>query len=121
VVVVGSLPRTPTGKLDRMSLAASISPERTVCTVSMPSDGERIVAEIFAAVLEVGSVGVEDNFFALGGDSLRANMVIGRLDRQFGVRLSVMSFFRAPTVRGVVAQLAGARSHAAPEISARAG
>ena len=104
VVLADRLPKTASGKLDRMALARTYSPAEAAGDAAT-TNRERAVAEIFATVLELATVGRRDNFFILGGDSMRANMVLARIEAKFGTRLSVMSFFRAPTVERVAAKL----------------
>lgn len=99
VVVLDALPLTPNGKVDRRALpaapvavAASRTPPRT--------PEERRVAEVFAEVLGVAGVGAEDDFFLLGGHSLRAAKVVARLGG-----MSVGDLFAHPTVAALAARL----------------
>ena len=64
---------------------------------------ERIVAEMWQEQLGVERVGVNDNFFLLGGDSLLALQLVSQLRRQFNVELAHKAFLEAPTVAEVVA------------------
>jgi acyl carrier protein len=59
------------------------------------------LCELFAQVLGVGRVGVEDSFFDLGGHSLLAAVLVARLAERFGVKISLRSFLNAPTAGGV--------------------
>lgn len=63
------------------------------------SPAERQLAGIWAAVLGVPAVGVTDNFFDLGGHSLLAARMLARVEADFGLRLPLVSLFRAPTLR----------------------
>ncbi|WUH99882.1 amino acid adenylation domain-containing protein [Spirillospora sp. NBC_00431] len=76
VVVLGELPLTPSGKIDRAALPAP-EVEREV-TRAPRNARERLLCEIFAEVLETEEVGVDDDFFSLGGDSILSIVVSGR-------------------------------------------
>ncbi|MFD3704275.1 amino acid adenylation domain-containing protein [Nocardia sp. NPDC058658] len=95
-VVLDDLPYTANGKLDRKALPAPVFKSATSRTPATPA--EQVIADVYAEVLGVGSVGAEDDFFALGGNSLLATRAAARigaaLDRTVGVRL----LFEAPTV-----------------------
>jgi len=98
-VPLRALPRTASGKIDRQALpllvdgAASVScAERSVSTRT-----ELTLCRIWSEVLGVPRVGVNDNFFALGGDSILAIQVISRARRE-GLRLTVRQFLRHPTL-----------------------
>ncbi|HEU4534992.1 MAG TPA: phosphopantetheine-binding protein, partial [Polyangiaceae bacterium] len=84
-----ALPRTPNGKLDRQELARLGAGERRRERAPTPpsTDAERRVAELFKRALKVSEVGVDDNFFNLGGDSLTVMEVALELQRATGVRL----------------------------------
>jgi acyl carrier protein len=68
---------------------------------------ERILAEVFAEVLRVEQVGVGDNFFSLGGNSLTAVKLIARVRVKFGVRLPLWVVFQFASVSELAAQLDG--------------
>ncbi|MQY21752.1 non-ribosomal peptide synthetase [Nocardia macrotermitis] len=104
VMVLDQVPLTPNGKLDRARLP---EPVATAAEFRAPtSDVERLVARTFEEVLDVERVGVDDDFFALGGDSLSAATVVARIGAALDVRVPVRSVFEAPTV-GRLAALAG--------------
>ncbi|HSU16596.1 non-ribosomal peptide synthetase [Longimicrobium sp.] len=111
-VVLGRLPLTPSGKLDRKALPDPGDVPATRRHVPPRTPAEEGVAAIWAEVLGRGPVGVDDDFFELGGHSLLAARVVSRVRARFGVGLTVRALFEAPTVealaRAVDAERAGA-------------
>ncbi len=103
------LPLTASGKVDRRALPA---PEEGAAEdgYARPTDPlEEILAGIWADVLGIGRVGVDDDFFALGGHSLVATQVVSRIQGTLGVTASVRWLFEHPTVRGLAPLVAAAR------------
>jgi len=98
IVIVDEIPKSPIGKLQRSSLAKQLAGELNVEYVAPLSELERALANIVAEVLGVEHVGATENFFALGGDSLRATQVISRIRAMFDVNLSIATVFRKSTV-----------------------
>ncbi len=96
VVVIEALPLTPNGKLDTRALPA---PEYTVGGYRAPaSPTEEILAGIYAQVLGLERVGVDDSFFDLGGDSLSAMRVIAAINSRLDSALGMRAVFEAPAV-----------------------
>nr|WP_267909154.1 non-ribosomal peptide synthetase [Antrihabitans sp. YC2-6] len=98
IVALDEIPLTPVGKLDRAALpepefGSSVSGYRAPRTTT-----EQIVAQVFAAVLGIERVGRTDSFFELGGNSLSATRVIGRINAALGVDLAVRTVFEGATV-----------------------
>ena len=104
VVVLEALPLTPNGKLDTRALPA---PEyQDVDRYRAPASAiEEILAGIYAQVLGLERVGVDDSFFDLGGDSLSAMRVIAAINTSLDAGLAVRTLFDAPTVRSLSQQL----------------
>ncbi len=69
--------------------------------VAPSSEVERTLAEIWGECLGIGEIGVEDNFFDLGGDSLLASQIVSRLQRAFEVNISMAGLFDEPTILGL--------------------
>ncbi|GHE27239.1 hypothetical protein GCM10017673_31690 [Streptosporangium violaceochromogenes] len=99
-VVLDAVPLTATGKVDRALLPEPTHAELTGGEGYRPprTETEQAIAAIWCDVLKLDRVGVADRFFDLGGESLRAMQVTTAANRVFGVRLSVRTLFRAPTV-----------------------
>ncbi|MEU6126562.1 amino acid adenylation domain-containing protein [Streptomyces sp. NPDC047123] len=103
VMVVGALPLTVNGKLDKRALP---EPEFSGGVYRAPSSPvEEVLAEIFARVLEVARVGVDDSFFDFGGNSLSAMRVVAAVREAFDSEIGVRALMEAPTVRGLSRQL----------------
>jgi amino acid adenylation domain-containing protein len=105
-LVLDRLPALPSGKVDRASLPA-IDAGGDEPRVAPRTDRERACAAIWADVLGVLAIGALDDFFDRGGHSLAATRVIGRVRREFGVRLPVRTLFDHPVLADFAAALAG--------------
>jgi acyl-coenzyme A synthetase/AMP-(fatty) acid ligase/acyl carrier protein len=100
IVIMDKLPLTANSKLDRRALPA---PDYGAgAALQEPAtDTERALCALFAQVLGIDQVGVEDSFFDLGGHSLLATVLVARLVEQTGVKVSLKDFMGNPTVRAV--------------------
>ncbi|RJQ75848.1 non-ribosomal peptide synthetase [Amycolatopsis panacis] len=99
-VALDALPVTPNGKLDRRALPA---PEASGLPVGRgPRDSrEDALCRIYAEILGLPGVGIDDGFFDLGGHSLMATRLISRVRATFGVDLAIRDLFGTPTVAGL--------------------
>nr|WP_324677958.1 non-ribosomal peptide synthetase [Mycobacterium sp. 663a-19] len=113
VVVLDALPLTVNGKLDKRALPA---PEYHDAGGYRAPDTltEQLVAGIYAQVLGLERVGVDESFFDLGGDSLLAMRVIASVNNSLDANLSVRVLFEAPTVAELVRRLGGDGGGLAP-------
>jgi hypothetical protein len=97
LTVLGELPLTPAGRLDPEGLPRV--EVRTEAAGAAPrTEVERMLVEIWSELLGVGEVGIHDNFFQLGGNSLLATRVVARINEVFQLSLGVETLFRSPTV-----------------------
>lgn len=98
IVFTDAIPKGATGKVQRSTLHKLLASRVAKAFVKASSQTEHSLASIFEVVLEHIGVGVNDNFFALGGDSLRGTQVIVRINEMYGIDLAVPTLFRFPTV-----------------------
>src|SRR5262249_55235507 len=102
VFIVTELPKGPTGKVRRVGLAEKLGLEKggIACGafVAPRTSLEKELAQIWAKVLKAEKVGIHDNFFALGGDSLLATEVLADIHAMLHLDVEVTSIFEAPTV-----------------------
>ncbi|MFG1797761.1 amino acid adenylation domain-containing protein [Nocardia sp. NPDC049149] len=109
---VDTLPRTSSGKVDRIALHAKAIESTTerVPLVVPRTPTERAVHAIWAELLGVDDFGAADNFFHLGGHSLLATRMLARVHRAIGVELPVRGMFDAPTLAEFAALVDRARA-----------
>jgi amino acid adenylation domain-containing protein len=103
-VVLDALPLTVSSKVDHRRLPPPDTSSRPPASAGPPpaTETERVLAlELFPEILHVDQVGNADNFFDLGGNSLRAVQLLSRIGERFGVEISIGDFFRSPTVTAV--------------------
>ena len=88
-VFLDALPLTSSGKIDRRALPApdQTRPDLKETFVPPRTPEEKTIAEIWAEILKLEEVGIHDNFFDLGGDSLLASQVLSRVREAFHVEL----------------------------------
>jgi amino acid adenylation domain-containing protein len=112
LIVLDALPKTPNGKVDRLSLPL---PDAAVNTGSVPPRGtdEEFVAEVWREVLELDAVGRYDDFFTLGGNSLLAGRVLSRLRGRTGGELPLRLVFENSRLADLAAALAACTEPAA--------
>ncbi|ASS75351.1 hypothetical protein CIG75_10345 [Tumebacillus algifaecis] len=99
-VLLDALPLTHNGKLDRNALPAPIGQQKDRTIRSQPESATEIaISEIWKEVLGVEQIDREDNFFDLGGHSLRATQAVSRIGATLGIKLSLRTLFETPTLR----------------------
>jgi acyl carrier protein len=106
VFIVEEIPKGATGKVNRAKLSERFTPHTAGRPVAANNQVEEKVLGIYREVLGAETLGPGDNFFALGGDSLRATQVINRVRVLFAVNLSIATIFRKPTVADLATEIA---------------
>ncbi|MGW7268245.1 amino acid adenylation domain-containing protein [Streptomyces sp. NPDC054842] len=115
-VVLDALPVGVSGKLDRSALPDPARPAAGPATVEPRDETERIVAEVWADVLGLDRIGIDDSFFDLGGHSLLATMAVSRIAQRLGRDIELRTVFENPTVRTFAPRVAAARASGASEV-----
>ncbi len=112
ITFLAEIPKGPTGKLQRIGLAKQLGITGNDTAVSFKeftpasTDIEKQLARIWSEVLGVEGVGIDDNFFQLGGDSLLVTQIINRVRQILQVELSFIDFFETPTIAGIAQSIA---------------
>ncbi|QHD06684.1 non-ribosomal peptide synthase/polyketide synthase [Pseudomonas sp. R76] len=105
LIFLDSLPLTPNGKLDRKALPKADASVLHKAHVAPVSQREQHVAAIWAEVLEVPQVGLDDHFFELGGHSLLATRVVSRVRQALALEVALKTLFEQPVLGDFVRAL----------------
>jgi aryl carrier-like protein len=117
---IAAIPRLPNGKIDRLWLAAQAQrPTAPAPATERPRTAvEARIAAILEELLGHDRIGLDDNFFSLGGTSLLGMRYLARINDVCNVRLGAAALLRAPTV-SAMAQLVADQSAGAPTVKTR--
>ncbi|MES2936894.1 MAG: amino acid adenylation domain-containing protein [Pseudomonadota bacterium] len=114
-VVLDGLPLTPNGKIDRNALPAPDMAHSDTGHVPPRTPAEASLTRIWAEILQRDTVGIHDNFFALGGHSMLAARLMSTIHVQLGCKLPLALIFKHPTIAGFAGVVErGAPSAATP-------
>jgi amino acid adenylation domain-containing protein len=96
-----SMPLTANGKLDRKILPDNYRKQsaNSVPYAEPVSQTEQVLVNIWSEVLNRDAVGVNDNFFECGGDSIKSTMIVTRIIRHFGIEIQISMLFNLPTIK----------------------
>jgi len=124
IVVLAEMPLTPHGKIDRQALPApdQSRPDQVTAYAPPRTDIERQIVEVWQEVLSLDKVGVNDNFFDLGGNSLLLLQAANKLEPLLGQQLlgqdgAVIEFFKYPTIASLAHHLRSDKTAASPDYS----
>jgi amino acid adenylation domain-containing protein len=120
-VTMESLPLTPNGKLDRRRLPEPSAVSSTTEHRAPRTETEKVLCALFAEVTNNTQVGLDDNFFAIGGHSLLAIRLISQLRQMHGLELVLRDLFLHPTPEALAPHLNQVKATPAPSIIAGAG
>lgn len=110
-VFLEAIPLTSNGKIDRRALPAPLS--SSTLKIAPRTLAEELIAPIWAEVLGLEKVGINDNFFEIGGNSLKAMQAIARIGDTFSVELPVRELFQLPTIAELAQWIETARNKTA--------
>lgn len=103
-VIIDMWPKSPSGKVNKKALLDLKSSVQLYEYVAPTSETERLLCDVWVQVLDVSKVGTQDNFFSIGGDSIRALSVIAKA-RNMGLDFSVKDLFVNPTIHALGAEI----------------
>ncbi|GGA37501.1 surfactin synthase subunit 1 [Kroppenstedtia guangzhouensis] len=111
-VQLEKIPLTPNGKVDRRALPKPDPSKRLETFFVAPADHlEKELVKLWQDALDLERMGVEDDFFAIGGHSLKATMLIAQIHERFDVKVPLRQLFLTPTVRGIAQYIRRAEPH----------
>jgi len=112
---VSEFPYTPSGKLDRNSFPdpSSDRPDLPTAYAAPKSEDEKALCQIFGEVLAINRVGLNDNFFEMGGNSIRAIKVVSIANEKMDLGLTAAQFYDAPSVAQILSSKQDAGKFAA--------
>jgi acyl carrier protein len=118
-VVLEEMPITANGKVDKKSLPEPTNERPSLASefIKPQTPTEQSIAAVWQELLHLSEVGIEDNFFDLGGNSLLLVQLHARLQKIFGEQLTMVQLFEHSTIGSLAAQLS--REEPAPEQAAR--
>lgn len=104
------MPVTTNGKIDRRALPGpeGFDLSSTVAYVAPATVLECKLAEIWEELLDMAPIGIKNDFFAMGGHSLKAIQLISRIDQEFGVKMNLITLFNEPTIEKVAEEIENA-------------
>jgi amino acid adenylation domain-containing protein/non-ribosomal peptide synthase protein (TIGR01720 family) len=104
-IILPEFPLTPNGKLNRNALPAPDFCEAQQQYVAPRTTTEHTLAQLWSEVLTIEQIGIEDNFFALGGHSLIATQLISRVCKTFAIELPLKALFDTVTIEQLAEQV----------------
>ena len=105
VVLLSALPVTSNGKVDRKALPSPTQRERTTECVPPRTPLERRLVALWQELLQRDRVGVTDDFFSLGGQSLLAVLLVSRIERELAIRIPLSRVLERPTIEALARSL----------------
>ncbi len=110
-VALDELPVTPTGKIDRKRLPAIEGHMLTGAEYAPPTNEiEKALVSFWQDILALDRIGINDNFFDLGGHSLKATVLTARIHKELQVDFPLREMFRTPTIKGMARFIQGAET-----------
>ncbi|MOA11525.1 Surfactin synthase subunit 1 [compost metagenome] len=106
------IPLTPSGKADQNKLKELVLPEQPINNLIIPSNHhEKIVSDVYQKVLLRNDISVLDNFFDIGGSSIKAIQAVEYLYEKYRIKIEVLTVFQFPNIRTLAEHLRGKQSN----------
>ncbi len=105
VVFVEQIPKGPTGKLQRIGLADKLADKMQADFIAPTTSTEKELTEIWKDILKTDEVGINDNFFVIGGDSLATVSMILAIETRFKTAIPLDTFLESPTIETITGLL----------------
>ena len=105
IIAASHIPKGPTGKLQRSGLAREFATQPKPTFVATSTDDEKLLTRLWEEILRSSPIGITDNFFDLGGDSLMVHQLFSGIEKEFGVTLPHSAILQAPTVSELIAEI----------------
>ncbi|REK76182.1 non-ribosomal peptide synthetase [Paenibacillus paeoniae] len=117
MMFLGEIPLTPTGKIDRRALPQPGQADEGKRELApLTTDTEHKLATIWRELLGTDAIGAKDSFFEIGGHSLKAASMVGRIAERFGIQVTLRDIFMNPTLEGLATLLDNSGTQAAERI-----
>ncbi|WP_432403712.1 amino acid adenylation domain-containing protein [Wukongibacter sp. M2B1] len=101
-VKIDKLPLTPNGKVDKRALPKHLGNIETGVKYEAPSNEiEKLLVEIYRDILAIDQIGINDDFFDLGGDSLKVVSLAADISKKLNIEVPVSQIFKNPTIKGI--------------------
>ncbi len=114
IVFVEEIPKGPTGKIQRNGLAEKLKPELEALRIRRSNDTPVLAAPLEAGILSiwqevlgVDQIGIQDDFLAMGGDSIQASIILLTINERYGTDFTLGDFFSTPTISGLAETIHG--------------
>jgi amino acid adenylation domain-containing protein len=106
-VILDEFPKSPSGKVDRRSLPSfeGLKPEMAVSLATPRTQTEEVLVALWSETMKIDAVGVDANFFEMGGHSLLAMQLVSRIRQVFEIDLPLSAIFEFPTISGIGKQI----------------
>ncbi len=101
IIIVDEIPKGPSGKLKRIGLSEQFKHHLQATLQTPENDLQTLLAKIWREVLKIERIGIHDNFFVLGGDSITATQVLSRIRSRLRLEFPLDIIFREPTIAGL--------------------
>lgn len=103
LVIMQEFPRTPNGKTDKKALKYDVDDEAgiSVAKVEPGNETEKKLHELWSKELKSKQIGVDENFFTIGGHSLLAINLVNKVEKEFDIQYNLRNFFDDPTIKGM--------------------